>query len=147
MLGCKGWNEGESFEPLINKFLVVTGAMSFRAWIVETYLQILQYLRRAPKDMDKLTLKLKNLTRVGRHSRRTSQKNGLGLLISFPIAFQIVKNRKLFMYQRFLSFIRKQSCEDPSFSLETMIPSYHNQSTPSPEEDLASSRNVAFYIK
>ena len=54
-----------------------------------------------PKDMDKLTFKLKNLTRVGRHSRRASQKNGLGLLISFPIAFQIVKNRKLFMYQRF----------------------------------------------
>ena len=38
MLGCKGWNEGESFEPVTNKFLVVTRAMSFRAWMVEFYL-------------------------------------------------------------------------------------------------------------
>lgn len=36
-------------------------AMSFRAWMVESYLQILQYLGRAPKDMDKLTSKLKTL--------------------------------------------------------------------------------------
>ena len=35
--------------------------MSFRAWMVESYLQILQYLGRAPKDMDKLTSKLKTL--------------------------------------------------------------------------------------
>ena len=61
MLGCKGWNEGESFEPVTNKFLVVTRAMSFKAWMVESYLQILQYLGRAPKDMDKLTSKLKTL--------------------------------------------------------------------------------------
>ena len=61
MLGCKGWNEGESFEPVTNKFLVVPRAMSFRAWMVESYLQILQYPGRAPKDMDKLTSKLKTL--------------------------------------------------------------------------------------
>ena len=91
MLGCKGWNEGESFEPVINKFLFVTRAMSLRAWMVESYLQILQYPWRAPKDMDELTFKLKNLTRVGRHSRRTSQKNGLGFLISFPIEFKLWK--------------------------------------------------------
>ena len=35
--------------------------MSFRAWIVESYLEILQYLGRAPKDMDKFTSKLKTL--------------------------------------------------------------------------------------
>ena len=35
--------------------------MSLRAWMVESYLQILQYLGRAPKDMDKLTSKLKTL--------------------------------------------------------------------------------------
>ena len=35
--------------------------MSFRAWMVESYLQILQYRWRAPKDMDKLTSKLKTL--------------------------------------------------------------------------------------
>ena len=43
------------------KFLVVTRAMSFRAWMMESYLQILQYRWRAPKDMDKLTSKLKTL--------------------------------------------------------------------------------------
>ena len=36
-------------------------AMSFRAWMVETYQQILQYLGRVPKDMEKLTSKLKTL--------------------------------------------------------------------------------------
>ena len=35
--------------------------MSFRAWMVESYLQILQYLGCAPNDMDKLTSKLKTL--------------------------------------------------------------------------------------
>ena len=29
--------EGESFELVTNKFLVVTEAMNFRAWMVETY--------------------------------------------------------------------------------------------------------------
>ncbi|KAJ7382323.1 putative aarF domain-containing protein kinase 5 [Desmophyllum pertusum] len=36
-------------------------AMSFRAWMVETYIRFLQYVGRAPKDMDKLTSKLKTL--------------------------------------------------------------------------------------
>ncbi|XP_078367254.1 putative aarF domain-containing protein kinase 5 isoform X1 [Oculina patagonica] len=36
-------------------------AMSFRAWMVETYIKVLQYLGRAPKDMNKLTSKLKTL--------------------------------------------------------------------------------------
>jgi len=36
-------------------------AMSFRAWMMETYIRVLQYLGRAPKDMDKLTSKLKTL--------------------------------------------------------------------------------------
>ena len=61
MLGCKGWNEGESFEPVINKFPFVTRAMSLRAWMVESYLQILQYPGCTPNDIDKLTSKLKTL--------------------------------------------------------------------------------------
>ena len=53
MLGCKGWDEGESFEPTTKKFQVVfTWDMNFRAWMVETFPQIPQYLGRAPKDMD-----------------------------------------------------------------------------------------------
>lgn len=36
-------------------------ALSFRAWIVETYIRVLQYLGRAPEGMDKLTSKLKTL--------------------------------------------------------------------------------------
>jgi len=36
-------------------------AMSFRAWMVETYIRVLQYLGRVPKDMDKFTSKLKTL--------------------------------------------------------------------------------------
>lgn len=35
--------------------------MSFRAWMVETYIRVLQYLGRVPKDMDKFTSKLKTL--------------------------------------------------------------------------------------
>ena len=53
MLGCKGWNEGESFEPATDKFQVVfTRDMNFREWMVETHLQIPQQLGRARKDMD-----------------------------------------------------------------------------------------------
>lgn len=40
---------------------VIDRAMSFRAWMVETYIWVLQYLGRAPKDMNKLTSKLKTL--------------------------------------------------------------------------------------
>lgn len=41
--------------------MVCCRAMSFRAWTVETYLRLLQYLGRAPKDMDKFTSKMKTL--------------------------------------------------------------------------------------
>jgi len=36
-------------------------AMSFRVWMVETYIRVLQYLGRVPKDMEKFTSKLKTL--------------------------------------------------------------------------------------
>ena len=52
---------GESFEPATNKFLAFTRDMNFRAWMVETYLQIPRYLGRAPKDVDKLTSNFKTL--------------------------------------------------------------------------------------
>ena len=35
--------------------------MNFRAWKVETYLQIPRYMGRAPNDVDKLTSKFKTL--------------------------------------------------------------------------------------
>ena len=38
--------------------------MSFRAWMVETYIRVLQYLGRAPKDLDNLTSKLKTLNEL-----------------------------------------------------------------------------------
>ena len=48
---------------MIDRFHVMSfdRAMSFRAWMVETYIRFLQYVGRAPKDMDKLTSKLKTL--------------------------------------------------------------------------------------
>ncbi|XP_074615968.1 putative aarF domain-containing protein kinase 5 isoform X1 [Acropora palmata] len=36
-------------------------ALSFRAWMVETYIRVLQYLGRAPEGVDKFTSKLKTL--------------------------------------------------------------------------------------
>ena len=35
--------------------------MSFRAWAFESYLRLLQYLGMAPKDLEKITSKLKTL--------------------------------------------------------------------------------------
>ena len=101
MLGCKGWNEGESFEPVTNKFLVVTRAMSFRAWMVESYLQILQYLGRAPKDMDKLTSKLKTLHELDAIAAEQAKR-----MVSFswfrsPIAFKLWKKIEKFLIENF----------------------------------------------
>ena len=35
--------------------------MSIRAWVFESYLRLLQYLGRAPKDLEKITSTLKTL--------------------------------------------------------------------------------------
>ena len=58
--------------------------------MVETYLQI--HLQRATKDMDKLTSKLKTL-----HESDAIEKNGLGFLISFPIAFKLWKTENFYV--------------------------------------------------
>ena len=97
MLGCKGWNGGESFEPATNKFLAFTRDMNFRAWMVETYLQIPRYLGRAPKDVDKLTSNFKTLHELDAIAAERAERTVSVSWFRFPIALKLWKTENFYV--------------------------------------------------
>ena len=69
--------------------------------MVESYLQILQYLGRAPKDMDELTSKLKTLHELDAIAAERAKR-----MVSFswfrsPIAFKLWKKIEKFLIENF----------------------------------------------